>query len=113
MPNTEGTTASKPPLEPPLASDDKQSEALARLEARFEDLCDRHKEERFLWIAVTVILMNILLLGDVQPSMLPIAIVLLELPLLFLLAKKLGIESVAQLFDRIISDIGRTAKNGD
>jgi len=82
------------------------------LERKPSDSHDRHREERFAWIVITTILLTVLLLHDSSAEFLPLAVVILELPLLFLLAKKMSIESVAQLFDRLIGDLSKTTKGG-
>ena len=98
------------PLEPPPTS--KSEEALQALEKKLDRERDERNEERFVWIAVTTILTTILFLHDTQSEFLPLAVVLLELPLLFWVAKKMGVESVAQLFDRLISEVGRSKDQG-
>lgn len=108
--NTDSSTPSGPrKLTPPEES--KTDDAVVEMERKLEAAKDRHLEERFVWVALTTILLTVLILHDSESEMLPLAIVLLELPLLFWLAKKMGVESVAELFDRLISDIGRNKNN--
>lgn len=109
--NTENSIPSKKPLNLKPPEESKTDDAVVELEQKLEAEKDRRLEERFVWVAVTTILLTVLILHDAESEMLPIAVVLLELPLLFWLAKKMGVESVAELFDRLISDIGKN-KNG-
>lgn len=111
MPNTnDSTPTGKKPLKPPR--DSNKDEALASLERQLQDAQDRHREERFIWISVVTILLTILLLHDSPSATLPLVVVLLELPLLIWVAKRCGVEDVAQLLDRLMNDMGRTASKG-
>lgn len=101
-----GSMNKRPPLEPPAETPEELS--AAQLQARIDDISDKRREERFAWIVVTTILATITLVGGYSSNAMPLVIIVFELPLLFLLAKKMGIEDVAQLLDRILSNLGKS-----
>ena len=97
---------------------DLQEQALhdkttARLEDALEKERDGRKEERFIWILVTTILLNVCFFMSMQSFMGPLIIGLLQLVGFVLVAKKLGMEEVVQLFDRMLSTIANSVKGGD
>lgn len=97
-----------------LASDlqkpDPHDKTAAKLENSLEKERDERKEERFIWILVTTILLNICFFMSMQSSTGPLIIGLLQLVGFVLVAKKLGMEEVVQLFDRMLSTITNSVK---
>lgn len=105
MTNTKPSTPPKP--EPPKDDDgSKSAEAFAELEAELEHERDRRKEERFAAIVIGVILLNIIFMHDSPSETLPLAVVLLELPLLLFLASRMGIDEIKQILDRMLGVVG-------
>lgn len=101
--NTEPETISPPDLPGLLGSaSTPQDEALAKLEEQIESLRDALREERFCWILLCIILFDTAIFASVKTTGVPIAIVLLEIGFLVVLAKKLGVEQIVRLVDRII-----------
>ena len=94
---------------------DLQEQALhnktaAKLQNDLEKERDGRKEERFIWILVVTILLNICFFMSMQSIMGPLIIGLLQLVGFVLAAKKLGMEEVVQLFDRMLSTIANSVK---
>lgn len=82
------------------------------MERALEHEKDRRKEERFAAIVIVVILSNIIFMHDSPSEMLPISVVVLELPLLLFLAGRMGVDEVTQIFDRMLGGVRRQI-NGD
>lgn len=85
----------------------------AKLEDDLEKERDGRKEERFIWILVTTILLNVCFFMSMQSFTGPLIIGLLQLVGFVLVAKKLGMEEVVQLFDRMLSTIANSVKGND
>ena len=97
---------------------DLQEQALhdkttAKLEDALEKEKDGRKEERFIWILVTTILLNVCFFMSMQSFTVPLIIGLLQLVGFVLVARKLGMEEVVQLFDRMLSTIANSVKGGE
>lgn len=97
---------------------DLQEQALhdqttAKLEDALEKERDGRKEERFIWILVTTILLNVCFFMSMQSFTGPLIIGLLQLVGFVLVAKKLGMEEVVQLFDRMLSTIANSVRGGE
>lgn len=107
------TTGSQPtpPLEAALTGDGstKSSEAQALLADQLEEAKDRRKEERFIWIVIVTLLVNVLWFKDSSNATLPIVALVLELIVLIVLAKRMGIEDVVELMDRLLHTVGSKA----
>jgi len=80
-------------------------EALARVQEELAAARELRREERFGWMIVTLILLDIILLGDMKNVTTPIVILVLELIGLTILAKRLGISSAAVVLDRMTAAI--------
>jgi len=103
--NTE--TASKRPNLGEKAGDAPKDSALAALEDEVSELKDRLKEERFLYIVLIVILFDILLLKDAASDMLPILILVLELPILVVLAGRMGVQEIGRIFSKLLDGVSK------
>lgn len=89
-------------------SDAKKDNAKASLEEQLQQERDRRVEERFVWIVVCVILVDVLWFRNAPNPAFPIVILLLEAVILFILAKRMGIEEISLLFERLLHSISRT-----
>jgi len=85
--------------------------AFAELEKENAALRDAIKEERFCWILLSIVLFDIAVFASVQTTGVPLAILALQLVLLVVVAKRLGVEQVIRLVDRCID--GWARRNGD
>lgn len=113
MPNT---TPEKPhkPLEKPsfadltglLASEhdthDKAIKALSDAQEEIAGLKDARNEERVGWMVIAVILFDCALFLNAQNATAPVVIGILEIALLALLAKRLGVEEFYALFSKVM-----------
>ena len=91
-------------VEEDLTADDKSpgTESLASLQRQLVDLKDARKEERFYAILILIILLDVILFDTVEGTLVPIAILILELILLIPLAKRLGLEGVAEFLSSLV-----------
>jgi hypothetical protein len=84
-----------------------KDEALARITKELMAERETRSEERFLWLLTSVILIDILLLGNMNNSATPIVVLVLELLGFVLLAKKMGIPATAAILDKIMSAVAK------
>ena len=87
----------------------KKDEIIASLEKALENSQDQRGEERFLWILVTLILGDALIFIAIENWAAAIIIGILQLILVWIVADKCGVDSVAPLIDKLT---GMFAKNG-
>ena len=91
-------------------SESKLMAPLALSEAKYQKLSDEVKEERFLWIIATIIVFD----AHVFPSLNGwglVAILALEMILVLVLARRLGIEDVASFMEKIMASFAGFVKN--
>lgn len=92
-----------PPVSPAGPSEDAQ----ARLEAENVALKDAIREERFGWILLSIILFDMAMFANIQTTGVPIAILLLQALLLIVLARRLGVQEIVRIADRLIEGWSR------
>ena len=66
---------------------------------------DARKEERFYSILILVILLDVVLFDAVEGTLVPVVIMVLELILLIPVAKRLGLEGIAELLSILVRRI--------
>jgi hypothetical protein len=89
--------------------DPEKDEALDSLSKQLEAAKDARCEERFLWIIVCVILVDVLWFRNAPNPTFPVVILVLEAAGLFLLANRMGVEEPKALFLTVIQ---RLTQNG-
>lgn len=77
-------------------------DAMARLQAELERVNDSRREERFCWIVTVMILLNALFFERIETTGVALTLLILQLVLVFVLAKRLGVEQLVLLLNRII-----------
>lgn len=87
----------------------KKDEALEAVQQQLAAAQDARREERFIWIVICVILVDVLWFRNATNAVVPIIVLLLELVVLFILAKRMGVEEVGGLFHRMMDGISRGA----
>ncbi len=80
----------------------KMEDAFALISDENVKLRDRLLEERFGWIVVCFVLFNAAILANFQTWTAALSVLVPELLLLILLARRFGLEQVTRLVDRII-----------
>lgn len=88
----------------PAAPKDNAFEAL---QSELAELKDARGEERFIWIVVCVILIDVLWFRDAQNAVVPVIVLLLELLVLAILAKRMGIEEVRGIIGKLMDNVSR------
>lgn len=100
-------------FEAPLpAETDPKDAALDELGKQLEAAKDLRREERFIWLVAVVILIDVLWFKDAENAALPVIVLLLELVILFILARRMGIDDIVQLLDRLLHAVGNSSGKG-
>ncbi|MEH0195196.1 hypothetical protein V7S57_03800 [Caulobacter sp. CCNWLY153] len=89
-----------------------RDQALAELEKKLQAIEDARKEERFIWIVVCTILIDILWLSGSENAALSVIVLILELVVLFVLARRMGVEDIERLMDRILHSVSQKGGGG-
>lgn len=76
---------------------------IEKLLAEIQKEKDNTKLERFMWIVVTIALIDGYIFMNMASTMGPLAILILELIVLFVAAHRLGVQQVIQFLDTIIN----------
>lgn len=95
------------------ASDSRNNvdEASASLADKLETCMDQRKEERFIWITLTVILIDVLWFKDSPNPSLPFVILILQLVILIVIAKRLGVQDITMLLNNIVNKAANNVGN--
>lgn len=91
----------------------KQHKQIQELQKTLSKEKDARQEERFFGILLLTILFNVLIFMPMQSWGGPISILILELIVLFLLARRMGMEEVEQIIDRFLSSLSGIIKEKD
>lgn len=83
----------------------KRDQQIEELQQELADLRDARKEERFVYIVVLILLLDIVFF-TVMPSFGgPIALIILQLLILIPLARRMGMQEIAKSFDRVLGQM--------
>ena len=85
------------------AQSSKNDDAIASLEEQLSDEKKSRNEERFLYIFLALLCINIYAFSQMSNWGSPVALLIFELIGLVIIANKLGIEYVVRFFDQIIA----------
>ena len=98
------------PLDEPSEDESpKVSEANARLGDSLLSAKDARSEERFIWIIIVVILVDVIWFKDSPNPAAPFVVLVLQLILLMVIGKVMGIDDIVDLIDRFLHTV---SKNG-
>ena len=89
------------------AASEVEDDELAVLQRRYDDLRDRHLEERFIWICGLVILLDAWWFSSMETWGGPIALLTLELPLLLVIGRQCQVEELDQIVNRLLDGWSR------
>lgn len=95
------------PLDP-LPTADPRDQQIEDLQERLAGEKDARIEDRFFFVFIALILLNVVFFSVLDNLGGPVALLLLELAFLALLAKRMGMEEVYTLFDRFAGRIAST-----
>lgn len=76
---------------------------IQQLENQLEAERDHRREDRFLAVVIVMILLDLLLLNSSQAISVPLIVLVLELLFLIVVAKRLGVEQIAGILDRLLN----------
>lgn len=88
-------------VEEPTLKDDQ----IERLQKKLDYERDARREERFIFIVVLVILLDVVFFSIMPSFGGPIALLILELLILIPLAKRMGMEEIAAILDRVLNNV--------
>lgn len=96
-----------------ISTPPKIAEAVASLEEKLAAEKDGRLEDRFIFLVVIVIFLDIFFLKDAANAVLPIVVLILELIVLLLLAKRLGNEGVSRVLDGLMHGLFKKHSGGE
>lgn len=112
MSSTTPEKPNKPPVKPSFAAltdlanthdtHEKAIKALSDAQEELATIKDARNEERVGWIVISVILFDCALFLNAQNAAAPVVIGVLEIAMLALLAKRLGVEEFYALFSKVM-----------
>ena len=90
-----------------------QDKQIQELEDALEKAKDRIKEERFIWIIIFIILFDVVFFSNMESFFGALVIFILELLILIPLARRMGMEELAGILDRVLARIASGVSNRD
>lgn len=97
-------------LTPEPSTQDKQIE---ELQERLTDERDGRNEDRFVGIVCLVILLDVVFFSVMPTFGGPLALLVLELLILIPLARRMGMEEIAQIINSVIHRLAGKANDGE
>lgn len=91
----------------------KQDELVANLQEDLARERDARREDRFLFIVISVLLLDVVFFSVMDTFGGPIALFILELLILVPLAKRLGREEIAQILSSVLARVSENIKNNN
>jgi hypothetical protein len=91
-------------------SDASLSEKIAELEKQLEAERDCRREDRFVSLVIILILLDIVLLDQAQSAAVVIVVFVLELLFLIVVAKRLGVEQIAGILDKLLGHFAKKSE---
>ena len=96
-------------VEKPTVKDDQ----IERLQSQLDGERDARLEERFIYIVVLVILLDVVFFSIMQNFGGPIALLILELLILIPIARRMGMEEIATMLDGVLNKVAGHSKERD
>jgi hypothetical protein len=91
----------------------KRDQQINELQEELAEERDARREDRFVFIVVTILLFDIMIFAVMPTFGAPLAILILELLILIPLARRLGAEEIAKTLDRVLGRISDRSGGGD
>jgi len=91
----------------------RQQEQIEELQKDLDEERDARREDRFVFVVVSVILLDVVFFSVMSNFGGPLALVILQLLILIPLAKRMGMEEIAQIMSRVIGRIASKAGDND
>lgn len=93
-----------------LADASPQNELIASLQEKLTHEKDARQQERFMFIVITVMLLDVVFFSIMPTFGGPVALLLMQLLILIPLAKRMGMEEIAELLSRLLDHVAGKAK---
>jgi len=90
----------------------KQEKQIDELQEQLAEEKDARKEERFVFIVLLIMLLDVVFFTVMPTFGGPIALLILELLILIPLARRMGMEEMAKLLNRVLDRMVNTGKDG-
>jgi len=94
-------------VEKPTVKDDQ----IERLQRQLNDERDARLEERFIYIVILVILLDVVFFSIMQNFGGPLALLILELLILIPVARRMGMEEIATMLDGVLNKVAGISKD--
>lgn len=94
------------------AKPSRKDEDIEALQNQVQSLTDRLNEERFAWSLIIIIIFDAFIFTSANNWGAPIALVIVELILIVILAKRFGVEEVAAFLYRLAESFGSVRRRG-
>lgn len=78
---------------------------IAQLQEELTEQRDARREDKFIFIVVSVLLLDVVFFSVMDSFGGPLALLILELLILIPLAKRMGMEEIAEMLDRVLKRI--------
>ena len=98
------------PENEPVSTYDEQ---IAQLERQLEHERDARREERFVFIVVCVVLLDVVFFSVMPSFGGPLALLVLQLLVLIPLARRMGMEEVARILSRVLDRVASKGEEGE
>lgn len=100
----------KPDVIDELANDTKTKDQIANdsLQAQLQAEKDLRLEDRFVFCVIILILIDIILLNGAINSWLAILVLVFEIIILFAIAKRMGVEKIDSIMNRMLGAVSGT-----
>jgi hypothetical protein len=93
-----------------IKASDKRDEQIDELQQQLTAEKDARREDRFVFIVVVVVLLDIVFFSVMPTFGGPIALLILQVLILVPLARRMGMEEVAQLLSRVLDRMADKSK---
>lgn len=91
----------------------KRDEQIEELQKQLTAEKDARREERFIFIVIAILLLDVVFFSVMPTFGGPLALLVLELLILVPLARRMGMEEIAQMLDRLVSRVAGKATDGE
>jgi len=91
----------------------QQDQQVEDLQKELDAERDSRREDRFIFIVIAIILLDVVFFSVLNNFGGPIALIVLELLILIPVARRMGMEEIAKLMDQILNRVTSNIKNKD
>lgn len=93
--------------------ENKKDEQISRLQDELTQVKDAIREERFIFIMIIVVILNVIFFSFIENVAGPVVLLILQILLLIPLARRMGVEEISLLLDRLLARIATSLKGQD